>query len=160
MADGSVIVCWNSNDEKSDISQAELFKDLKAGGQLPKLPAEIYALKSSDLKNITYNGYHLAYTQKNGKFYEWSIYVPDEKPVTGKISGYQLLHRYNPESRIVRAKIGLSMAAELTIENAEDFDILVRGAMADLSDNGTLPENLTYDYILQLVNNIRKSQIK
>lgn len=71
MSDGSIIVCWSSDDKESGASQAGLFKDLKMGGPLPKLPFEVCALKAIYKgQEIMYDGYHLAQTEKKGKFYE------------------------------------------------------------------------------------------
>jgi hypothetical protein len=161
MADGSVIVGWSSEDRQSEVPQAELFEDLKIGGQLPKLAAEVCAIKVGCTdEDITYTGYHLAHTQKGGKFYEWSIYVADKQPSPNSVLGYGLLHRYNPESREVNAKISLSMAAELTIEKAEEFDTFVLGAMAELSDDGRAPADVAYEGVLELVEQIRESLVE
>ena len=100
------------------------------------------------------------YTQKKGKFYEWGIYVADEWLTPGGVLGYRLLHKYNPENREVKATISLSMAAELTIDNTEDFDIFVLGAMAELSDDRKAPDDITYESVLQLAERIRESLVE
>ena len=47
--------------------------------------------------------------------------------------------------------------AELTIKNKEDFDTWIRGAMAELSDNGIAPENVTYENITKVISDLRTS---
>jgi len=158
MSDGSVIVGWSSEDRQSDASQEVLFEGLQMGGQLPKVATEVYAIKTSDREQeITYRGYHLAHTKKKDKFYEWSIYVADRQVSPSKVLGYSLVHRYNPENRVIKAKISISTTATLIIDNAEDFNTFVLGAMAELSDDGQVPEELSYENVLQLAQQTRNS---
>ena len=158
MSDGSVIVGWSSEDSQSDASQEVLFEGLQMGGQLPKVATEVYAIKTSDREQeITYRGYHLAHTKKKDKFYEWSIYVADRQVSPSKVLGYSLVHRYNPENRVIKAKISISTTATLIIDNAEDFNTFVLGAMAELSDDGQVPEELSYENVLQLAQQTRNS---
>jgi predicted ribosomally synthesized peptide with SipW-like signal peptide len=160
MADGTVVACWSSEDDESEVSQPGLFENLVIGGQLPKLPFEVYVLKSSrDGEDITYSGYHLAYTKKADKFYEWGIYLPPEEfdPAYTQLLSYLLEYRHNIENREVRGKLSLSTAADLIIENQKDFDTFVRGAMAELSGDGKTPDEVTYENVLRLVQQIRES---
>jgi len=154
--DGSVIVGWQSVDKKSEILQEELFKGLEFGGPLPKLPVEIYGLKPTGVtSDITYTGYHLAYTKKVGKFIEWSLYIPDGTPLANvKRLGCDVLYRFNldPEPKW---KIGLTVDCSLLIDSANEFDKWVRGAMAELSDDGKAPEHVTYENVLRLTEQIR-----
>lgn len=158
MPDGSVIMGCSSEDRESDQPQAILFEDLQIGGPLPKLAAEVYAIKPITTDEaITYYGYHLAYTQKAGKFYEWSIYVPEQKTAPEDVMGYHLVHRYNPQGREINAELSIAVAAELEIQDAEDFAVFVRGAMADLSEEGYVPEHVTYENVLDLIDEIKGS---
>ena len=158
MADGSVIMGYSSEDRQSDQPQTILFEDLKVGGPLPKLAAEVYAIKPMTTDEaITYRGYHLAYTQKAGRFYEWSIYVPEQKTAPEAVLGYNLVHRYNPQGREINAELSIAVAAELEIQDAQDFAVFVRGAMADLSDDGYVPEHVTYENVLDLIDEIKGS---
>jgi outer membrane lipoprotein-sorting protein len=156
MGDGSVIVAWGSENSKSDTLQDELFKGLEFGGPLPKLPVEIYGLKPAGVSSdTTYTGYHLTYTQKAGKFVEWSLYVPDgTPPASVREFGYDVLYRFNLDHE-PKWRIGLTVNC-MPIEAVEDFDKWVLGAMAELSDDGKAPENVTYENILQLTEQIRE----
>ena len=157
ISNGSVIIGWSSNDQESVSTQAPLFVGLETGGALPKLPIELYALEGTAKNNmgITYAGRHLVYTQKAGKFYEWAVYVPGKSPSLIGRNGYRLLHRCNLEDRQVRA--GLAIGDLFIISDADDFDTFVLGAMAELSDDGTAPENVTYESVLQLAEQVRES---
>jgi alkyl sulfatase BDS1-like metallo-beta-lactamase superfamily hydrolase len=73
------------------------------------------------------------------------------------VSDYTLLHKYHPEDRDVNARMSLRVASELPINNREDFDTLVCGAMAELSDEAKAPEHVTYENVLRLVKQIRQS---
>ncbi len=158
MSDGSVIWGWNSIDRISEKPQEEFFKGLEFEGLLPKLPIEFNTLKPAGMpKDITYTGYHLAYTKKANRFTEWAIYVPNEIPPKNvKQFGYHALYVFNLEHE-PRLKINLPVPYGLLIETKEDFDKWVLGAMAALSDDGKAPENVTYGSVLQLAEQIRES---
>jgi hypothetical protein len=160
LADGTVIACWSSEDKQSDDSQSSLFENLVIGGELPKLPFEVYALKSNrNNRNVTYRGCHLAYTTKADKFYEWGLYLPPDEldPAYTQLLSYSLQYRDNTENPDRRGGLRLSTAADLTIDNAEDFDTFVRGAMVELSGDEEAPEHVTYENVLRLVEQIRES---
>ena len=160
MNDGSVIVAWRSVNNESDTPQDELFMGLEFGGPLPKLPVEIYGLKPAGVSSdITYTGRHLTYTQKAGKFIEWSLYVPDgTPPASVRQLGCDVLYRFNldPEPKW---RIGLTVNC-MPIEAVKDFDKWVRGAMAELSDDGKAPENMTYERVMRLAEQIGESLVE
>lgn len=47
--------------------------------------------------------------------------------------------------------------AEQTIKNKKDFDIWIRGAMAEFSGNGIAPENVTYENVTKVIGDLRAS---
>ena len=158
LADGSVIMGWQSSDLRSTKPPAQLFEGLRFGGPLPKLPIEFYALKpTGDPNGPTYTGHHLAHTSKADQFVEWSLYVPDGAPPrTVEEFGYEVLHRFNlePQPKFiphVTAEYGIPIA------NAEDFDTWVLGAMAEFSDDATAPADVTYQKVIDLARQIRAS---
>ena len=156
--DGSVVVGWHVN-HKPEESQAHLFENLKPGGPLPKLPAQIVGLKPLPVEeDITCVGYHLAYTQKNGTFYEWGIYVPSRKMLKrDTFQNYKVIREYNGvEPRRFRGWPNL-IGQELAINSEEEFETWVHGAMAELSDEGKAPEHVTYQNVLKLAEIIRNS---
>jgi hypothetical protein len=55
---------------------------------------------------------------------------------------------FQPEPDWRTSPIGLGHG--LVIESAEDFDKWILGAMAELSDSGIPPQDLTYEYVLAL----------
>ena len=158
LSDGSVILGWSSFDHESETSQEDLFENLEFGGSLPKLPVEIWGLKPSGWTgDLTYVGRHLAYTQKGDKFIEWSLYVPEIlPPARSEMLGYDVLYRFNLEEK-PKWIIGYTLDYGIQIKTEEDFDIWVRGAMAELSNNGKAPESITYENVLQLAKRLRKS---
>lgn len=158
--DGSVIFGWHAN-HKSEESQAHLFVNLKLGGPLPNLPAQIVGLKSWPVEeDITFVGRHLAFTQKNGKFYEWGIYVPNKKmPERYTFQDYKVIAKYNgvePRSFLGRPNL---IGQELAINAEQDFNTWVRGAMAELSTDRKAPVHVTYENVLRLAEQIHR-QIK
>ncbi len=159
LKDGSVIYGWHANNEPNK-SQAHLFTDLEPGGPLPNLPAEVIGLKPIPAEeDIILTGRHLTFTRKKGKFYEWGIYVPDEKvPERDTFGGYKVISKYNDVGPrpFFDGRPDL-LGQEMIINSEQEFDIWVRGAMAELSDEGRAPEYVTYENILRLVKRIRES---
>jgi hypothetical protein len=176
LPNGIVIIGWSVDDPSSKyLTTNELFENLIPGQSLPKMPVEIlYGLApKSEQRNqrvifndtsISYTGRHLAYSQKNGKFIEWAIYIPNKKvkarevlPKCEIILGMDPENRKWRHSRYNSGRLGLSY---LFIQQEDDFDSFVRGAMAELSDSGAAPENVTYDSVLELAEDIRASMEK
>jgi len=159
LSDGSVILAWHSEDGQSPAFQNELFEDLEFGGALPKLPVEITALKPVGWTwtgRVKYLGRHLAYTQKNGKFIEWGLYVPNNSaPNLKQILGYDVIYTFNFEKK---PKTNLSFMVDygISIETSDDFDMWVLGAMEELSDTKELPE-ISYESVLKLAEDIRST---
>ncbi len=154
---GSVILVWSCPDKKRS-SQIDFFKNLTFGGKLPDLAGKIEALTSIPQKPIIkYTGHHLAYTQKDEIFYEWSLYVPDKKPpARNSLLGYNLNIKYQVDESAFGDRPG-SLSEDLVIDTNKDFNMWVRGAMAELSDDGEAPQDVTYEKTLRLAERIRKS---
>lgn len=154
LPDGSVILCWRST-EKKGLLQEEFFDKLKFGGDNARLPLEIYSLKSMPDSGVEYLGYHLAYTKKKDKFYEWSIYVPgNDAPPRDGIIGYEVVYRYNTKKKQRPEVITMTVSGDIQIDTADEFGMWVLGAMKELSDNGEAP-NISYDSIQKLTSDIR-----
>ncbi len=159
LADGSIVLGWQSIQYKDPEKQAQLFEGVTFGGPLPKLHLEFYALMPANgSSEPLYTGYHLAFTRKQDRFFEWSLYVPDGTPPADvQETGYEVLCRKNLESPNGFRIGNLTVKPDLTIETAEQFDEWVLGAMAELTDDGTVPENLTYQEVIDLAQQIRTS---
>jgi hypothetical protein len=155
LSDGSVVMGWRSFDSASEQLQDLLYQDLTFGGPLPKLPVEVHGIKPAGVSNgVTYTGYHLAYTHKGDKFSEWSLYVPNgTPPASVEELGYAALYRFNLASQ-PKWIIGLTTDYGVPIETAEDFETWVLGAMAELSDTGTAPSQVTYQAVLELIQQV------
>jgi len=158
LKDGSVIYGWHAN-HKPDKSQAHLFEDLKPGGPLPNLPAQIIELKPRPVEeDIILAGRHLTFTQKKGKFYEWGIYVPNKKmPKRYTFDRYEVIQKFNGTEPRSFGGRPLLIRQELTINSKEEFETWVHGAMAELSDDSKAPEHATYEEVLRLAEQIRSS---
>jgi hypothetical protein len=155
LPDGSVIMCWASRDKDSDQSQAPLFENLQFGGDFPKLPNEVYALEANlKGKKMMLQGRHLCYTQQNEKFYEWGLYVPKEElsRLQARVLACTLVFR-NHSGAKTNATLGGT--PDLLIRGPHDFDKFVLGAMGDFSDDGLAPDDITYENVLDLIDNIR-----
>jgi hypothetical protein len=68
--------------------------------------------------------------------------------------GYDVLWRFNVASA-PNGGMGLRAAYGVPIKTADDFDKWVRGAMAELSDSGTAPDQVTYQNVSQLIEKTR-----
>jgi hypothetical protein len=156
LPDGSVVLPWSVRELGKDEPQDSLFAGLVAGGELPKLPLEVYGLKPQGETKLTYRGRHLAWTRKDGRCFEWALYVPD-KDLLDPISFFTLLTRPNPADRDLKGNSSPSYPPCAIEVTASDFDELVLGSMAELSDNGMRPENISLGSVLQLAHSIRQT---
>jgi hypothetical protein len=157
LADGSIVLGWQSFDPMDAEKQAVLFEGVTFGGPLPKLPIEFYALKPADgSSEPLYTGYHLAFTRKQGRFAEWSLYVPNGiPPADAQATGYEMLYRWNLEFAKNFVFEHMTVEPEFPIDTAEEFDEWVLGAMAELSDDGKAPADVTYQKVVALVRQVR-----
>lgn len=163
LADGSMIVAWHSDDLEQDryVDQTHLFQDLTPGGELPKLPMVVYGLKTIPLEpysrpEVIYTGRHLAYTKSDRWYYEWALFVPT-RPSPPAATG--------PEVVRMLCRFNLPVEQEPAVGNPvhknpiapDEFDLFVRGAMAELSDDGVAPGHVTYENVMALARQIRES---
>ena len=134
-----------------------------AGDPLPELTFVPYALHPNFSvyrkinEAVTYVSRHLTHTRKGNVHFEWSIYVPDSEPPESGFYprlAYSALIRRNPDDGKTR-RMGLT--PDVTINSAEEFNWLVLGAMAELSDDGKAPAGITYESVLQLAKQIKKT---
>jgi len=158
LADSSVILGWQSFDHESKEPPDVLFEDTTFGGPLPKLPVEFYALKpANESSDVIYTGYHLGQTHKDHRFIEWSLYVPNgEPPANIQTDGYTILYRWNLEFE-PRWTMHVPVMPEFVVETAEEFDEWVLGAMAELSEDGKAPADVTYQEVIDLAQQVRTS---
>ncbi len=154
LEDGALILCWSSEDAQTDISRK--FEGLELGGSLPILPYEINRLKTTYKgQEIIFDGYHLAYTQREGKYYEWSIYCTSmDLPKNFELLSYVLAYKNNMNTK---NPFKLATQPVMKVINSDDFQ-LVLGAMAELSDHGQPPAGITYDRVLDLAQQLRQRQ--
>jgi hypothetical protein len=162
LADGSIALGWRSFDPMDAEKQAVLFEGVAFGGPLPKLPIEFYALKPAEGPGEPlYTGYHLAFTREQGRFTEWSLYVPDGTPPTDvQVTGYKMLYRWNLEFARNFVFEHMTVKPEFTIETPAEFDEWVLAAMAELADDSTAPKDVTYQKVLDLVQQVRASHAR
>jgi hypothetical protein len=146
---------------KDTASQESLFQNLVAGGSLPELPLEIHTLLPTPrMGTLAWPGFHLAHTQKNGRHYEWTLYVPNQTaPRSGvmRYDGEYRVHTAGPSKPDPELPPSWGAGEPLHIRNNADFNEFVLGAMAEASDGGVAPEGITYDYVMQLSLQIRES---
>ena len=156
----AVIMAWHTEEVAPGSPQSESFKALAPGEQLPKSPLEIkYCLWSNkNVPLVTYSGRHLVCTEKNDTFYEWAIYVPNRE-VAWRIGVRQgrVFTRWYPENgEEEEDHVPRKIVVTLTVEQ-DEFDEWVRGAIAELNDEGVAPEHVTYANVLRLSERIRSS---
>jgi hypothetical protein len=165
LKDGSLLACWESVDAKESRDQSGYFQGLSVGGDLPKLPTEIFALSPEpNVRGVQFIGYHLAYTlketEKGKRWYEWSLYIPDkEPPPVNAVLDYRIHYRLNVNRTkdIDNSVKQIAIPDPIHVETEDDFNIFVLGAMAERSDGGLVPEYVNYENILRLANQLRKS---
>jgi hypothetical protein len=160
---GSFLACWQSIDASEPHDQTRYFQNLEIGGDLPKLPSEVYAFSPSpNVRNMQFVGYHLAYTrkgtEKGPRWYEWSLYVPDcQSPPPNAVLSYQIHYRDNTGENKDMSETQVRFFDWQEIESEDDFDSLVLEEIAKRSDRGSIPVHITYEKVLGLSEQIRDS---
>ncbi|MDB5358087.1 MAG: hypothetical protein JWN24_4540 [Phycisphaerales bacterium] len=140
--------------------QQPLFAALKPGGPLPELPVVVPALRSSTQPysagpEITYTGYHLAFTRRDDRLIEWALYVPERKltsPPPMQVYTLRVRGKGEPEPTDFNGLYGDPLQGQ------EEFDTFVRGSMAERSDDGAAPAAVTYDAVTKLADQLRSRQ--
>jgi hypothetical protein len=162
---GSLLVCWQGVDNMESRDQSAYFENLQVGGAPPKLPAEVFALSPEpNTRDVLFVGFHLAHTEKETelgrRWYEWSLFVPNrEPPDPDVVLNYRIHYRLNIE-RTDHNEISARQTATddpQRIATEADFEAKVLKAMAERSDNGVIPEHVTYANVLQLARRLRAS---
>jgi hypothetical protein len=156
----AIVMAWHTEEVAPGSPQAESFKALVPGEQLPRTSVEIkYCLWSrKNVPLVTYTGRHLACTEKNDVFYEWAIYVPNREVRSriGVRQGRVSTGWYPENGQEGKDHLPRNIVVTLTVEE-DEFDEWVCGTMAELSDEGVAPEHVTYENVLRLSEQIRAS---
>lgn len=168
LKDGSLLACWQSVDAKESRDQSRYFQGLRVGGDLPKLPTEIFSLSPEpNVRDVQFIGYHLTFTlketEKGKRWYEWSLYIPDKEPSpVNSVLKYRIHRRLNVNRTkdIENRRNQSAVTYPQEIKTEEDFNNFVLGAMAKRSDDGLVPEHVTYENILRLAKQLRGSLIR
>lgn len=155
--DGCVLIGW-STQHAEGTSQAEVFESLETGGHLPELPAVIEGLTAFPTElNLSYTGFHVFKTQKDGLIYEWSLYVPKGiPPGRNSLLGYGTTIKFNMDRNRFKS-IPRALYDDLVIDSKDEYNRWVRGAVGELSDTKNVPDHITYEYILDIAEKIRNS---
>lgn len=165
---GCLLACWQGIDNMESRDQSSYFADLRAGGSLPKLPVEVFALSPlPNVRNVMFAGFHLTYTEKETelgrRWYEWSLYIPDnEPPEPSAVMNYRIHYTLNVERTDpieIRSK-QVSTPDPQMIESKADFDTKVLKAMAARSDNGSIPEHVTYENVMRIAKQLQAQMAK
>ena len=157
LKDGSILLGWHAR-PRGQGSQEELFKDLEAGGSLPNLPAQITRLVPWPTKeDVAYTGYHWAHTQKADKFYEWSIYVSNKTASEQSMfTRFKTVREFHNCSSRDFGGAPNHIGDAISVDAKEDFDSWVLAAMAELSDDGKAPADVSYDKVMKLSETLRR----
>jgi hypothetical protein len=128
------------------------------GDELPKSPIEIAfdLWPKNNILDITYVNRYLAQTQKNGKFYEWGICVPNNEFNAREMShARKISYIHHPEHENEKQDTMRSTNCQTLIIEEDKFDTFIQGAMAELSDDGIAPDYITYENIISIAQNLR-----
>ena len=106
-------------------------------------------MKPSSGLGPIYYGKHLASMKFEDGFCIWSIYIPGTNDYQNVIA-YSAILQIDDEDIKDKWNNKLTFSAGLNINNKEDFDKLVLGAMAELSGRNIVPKEITYENILSL----------
>ena len=162
---GCLLACWQGVDNLEPRDQSKYFTGLEVAGELPKLPVEVFAFSPEpNIRDVMFLGFHLAHTERQTelgrRWYEWSLLVPDkEPPGPDTVFNYRIHYRLNVE-RDDSNKISVSQTAASNpeaVESEADFESKVLKAMAERSDDGSIPEHVTYETVMRLAEQLKAS---
>jgi hypothetical protein len=180
LKDGSILVCWRGTHDSIGSGPDALYEHLDFGGDLPQAPAELLAMMSSPDKDnpgpmMYYAGRHLAVTRTAGRIYEWALYVPQYPIAADGVTDFVIaavrLNTPDPATW-VRAQLTEDPAlrpnqmghetmkmrtwgfTSLRV-TAETFAQYVPPALHELSDDQTVPREMTYEGLLTLADRVR-----
>ena len=110
---------------------------------------------------LSYAGRHLAYTRfKPNYWVEWTLFVPNRVPSADRaIFAYQCDVQYAAKQDDFGCWFE-GLGENIRVGSTAEFDKWVRGAMADLSHDGTIPAEVTFEYTVKLCDEIRKQLSK
>jgi hypothetical protein len=165
LRNGVILAGYRGVDTRESQDQSKYFENLRIGGPLAQLPIEIVALfPEPDAGNVQFTGFHLAHTRKQTKdgprWFEWILYVPNKEPPKPQhVLRYRGECRHNAsrgeDPNLNSPQRSMLLTSELAkVETKEDFDRLVLGAMTNVSDDGAIPEHITYDKVVRLAEQI------
>ncbi len=158
LEDGSVLVCWRGTHDSTGAGPDVLYENLTFGGDLPRAPAELFALISHPDENdpkplVHYVGRHLMVTRREGRIYIWALYVPQKEVTVEGVSSHNIefIRLNTPPNREAMQQWGLSSF----VVTAHSFVQYVPAVMQELSDAQTVPAGMAYDNLLALARQIR-----
>lgn len=155
LKDGSVLLAWRGENRDQPLADDSFYTDLKPGGPLPDLPIVVEKLMPLFAEEPKpYPGYHLARTVREGSWHEWSLYIPPQENRDNPIA-FKLIHRIADPQIREKWKPEAMISTAFTIEDQQDFQDFVIGAMTELSDPGQTPD-LTYPDVLRLTQSLRQ----
>ena len=159
LQDGCMIVGWSNELADKTVDQGAIFEGLEIGGPLPDLPVVITGVKTIGAADIevSFLGRHLASTHINGQHYAWSLFVP-ERPVPPAEQFFGYTFQYGTVSNDPRNNWGSREvdSRSLAIDTDDDFNLFVRGTMAEYSDNGSVLSHITPEHTRRLAEQIRQ----
>ena len=154
LSDGTVIAGWNTQRLAPNGKPPEsVFSNLVVGGPLPLLAFTLSRIRTIGLdEEIEYVSRHLTRTDDDDGYHEWSLHVPRKQPpARSSFFGYSLL--WGPPGQ--EPVFPTDVRTDAVLESDEEFDVFVRGAMAELSRDGQAPPHITHQYVAGLVHKIR-----
>jgi hypothetical protein len=151
LRDGSVLAAWSCRGSENPV-ETEAFRNLEPGDPLPSLPAIISSLEPiPEITGLSYRGYHLLYTEKNGILYEWALYLPNRiPPERGSFLSYRTNITFSVDRRLFKT-FPARLSDDLSIGTRIEFDTWVRGALTELSDCGKIPAGFTYESLMERI---------
>jgi len=69
------------------------------------------------------------------------------------------IYRLNPPDRPIKGKGTFGVSTDIEITNEMQFNDLVLGAMAELSDDGVAPAHITYKNVMELSKQLQETSV-
>lgn len=162
LEDGSVLVCWRTTGGPAVAARNAPHEGLSFGGDLAQTPVTVFGLISATDENHTepvlhYVGRHVAVTRNADTVYEWALYVPPRAVVPTERTVHTIT-AIQPKVQLsgdLRTEHRLLIGFASLCITREDFEKYVPAAARELSDDKTVPAELTYDALQAMAKKVR-----
>jgi hypothetical protein len=157
LRDGSVLAAWSCRNKNTGVGM-ETLRKMNPGNPLPSLPAADIRLEQiPGIDCLSYAGYHLVSTEKNGIVYEWALYIPNLMPPSRETFFSSRTNIAFSIDDTCFMTFPRSISDDLVIRTEAEYEKWITGGFIELSQNGKASEGMTYAFLTKFTAKLKKA---